>query len=363
MRKIFSLVLVTIFLVSMITISVSAQESDFFKKNIENQGIKENGEPLQVGITVAEMASEFIVSLQQYSKWMLEEAGAEVTVSNPNYDVNKQMSQIEDFIQTGKDVIIIQATDSEAIAPAVKKANEANIPVIAIVRPIHGEDITVNMTTYGDDQLMGKKAAQVLVEEFEENNVENAKIATVQGDLATANARGRSDGFTNEIAKYDNIEIVSQRASEWKPEKAMAAITDVLNAHPDLDGVFSHNDGMVPGVISALKQSGKPISQEADGHVTIVSVDGSPYALEQIREGNLKASVEYSPLMMATIAVKGSLTRVAKGLPLNEEVVQFEPIVITKENVDSQKLWGNFDVSSETIWPMTEGIWNNYLNY
>jgi ribose transport system substrate-binding protein len=332
----------------------------FFDSEIKGKAIKPDGAPLKVGISVAELASEFIISLLEYSRWMLQQAGAEVTVVNANYSTHSQMSQLDDFIQKKVDVIIVQPTDSEALAPAVRRVNEAGIPIITVNRSVYGKGIKIDLFAGADDAVMGERAANFLLSKVSGSG---AKVATIQGVLATANARGRAEGFSRVIKNSPKATVVSDRPADWKPELAMAAVTDVLASTPTLFGFFSHSDCMLPGVVSGLKQANRLVPAGDKKHVWIVSVDGAPYALDQIRKGTVDATIEQSPLMLAVVAVKGTLTRVAKGLPLGERTVLIDPVLITKGNVDDPSLWGNFDAAKKQLWPRTEEVWAKYLKY
>lgn len=361
MRKNVSVLLLVILLAGILATSplANAASNDFVARELKGKAIR-NGKPLQVGIAMADLYSEFTISMSEYARWMLEQAGAKVTVANANFDTNNQMSQIMDFIQKGVDVILIQPTDCEAIAPAISKVNAAGIPLIAINRPVNGKGAVMDLGVFVDDVVLGQKAAEYVVGQADGTS---GKVLTVQGVLATANARDRAKGF-NAVDKGSNkIKVISDRPCDWKAEDAMAAVVDTLATNRDLFAVFSHSDCMLPGVISGLKQGSKFYPVGHKQHVVVVSVDGAPFALDQIRKGYVDATVENSPLMLATVAVKGVLTRVAKGLPLNQETIMIDPIIVTKANVDDPSLWGNFDVAKHQLWPMTEKVWNEYLNY
>ena len=105
---------------------------NFESEILPNLAIKEDGTPLKVAITVAELDSEYVIAVQKYAQYLLETAGAEVTVSSADGDVENQCNQIYDFIEKGVDVVLIQAADSNAVAPAVKACNEAGVTAIAV---------------------------------------------------------------------------------------------------------------------------------------------------------------------------------------------------------------------------------------
>lgn len=337
--------------------SAEPAAGDFLSTYITGKAIKADGTPLKVGINVAELKSEFIIMAQDYAVMLLEEAGAEVSVTNANNSVDTQMNQLNDFIEMGVDVIIVQPADSEALAPAIKQINDANIPVICINRSVFGEGIFVDLAIGADDQVMGQMAADYMLNLA---NGTDAKVATMQGTLATANASKRAEGFQEILDQNPSMQNISDRPCDWDSETAMAATTDVLTANPDLFGIFSHSDCMLPGIIAALTQSSKLAPVGEEGHVVVIAVDGAPNALDYVRQGYLDATIEQSSPMMATVAVKAILTKVMNGIPLTGETVNCEPTLITAENVDDASLWGNFSIAGE-VWPRTEEVWNTYL--
>ncbi len=315
--------------------------------------VKEDGTPLKAAITVAELDSEYVIAVQQYAQYLLEAAGAEVTVSSADGDVENQCNQVYDFIEKGVDVVLIQAADSSAIAPAVKACNEAGVKVIAMGRKITGECV-VDYSALIDDVSMGKLAAQYICD----NLGEGATVTTMQGTLGTASADDRTTGFAEGVEEY-KLDNIRDNPCDWSSENSMAAMNDVLTTNPDIQSVFLHSDCMLSGVISGLIQSEKLKTADEDGHIMIVSVDGAASALEYIRQGYVDMTVDNSPLVLATISVKAVLTKVVAGEELNEGVSIVDAVPITAENVDEQRFWGNFDLN-DGYWSETANVWNLY---
>src|SRR5699024_1853452 len=124
-----------------------------------------------------------------------------------------------------------QRAASEALAPAIKQINNANIPVICINRSVFGEGICVDLAIGADDQVMCQMAADYMLNLA---NGTDAKVATMQGTLATANASKRAEGFQEILDQNPSMQNISDRPCDWDSETAMAATTDVLTANPDL---------------------------------------------------------------------------------------------------------------------------------
>ena len=117
-------------------------------------------------------------------------------------------------------------------------------------------------------------------------------------------------------------------------------VLDAFTQNPNIKGVFSHNDEMVRGVVSALRQINKLVPAGKEGHVAVVGLDGTPLALDRIRQGTQDASVGQDPYGMGGI-ILNDIIAYFEGKPFNPKG-QTEPILITKENVNDPNLWGNF---------------------
>ena len=301
---------------------------NFESEILPNLAIKEDGTPLKVAITVAELDSEYVIAVQKYAQYLLETAGAEVTVSSADGDVENQCNQIYDFIEKGVDVVLIQAADSNAVAPAVKACNEAGVTAIAVGRAING-DCTVDYSALIDDVAMGKLAAEYVAD----NAGEGATVTTMQGTLGTASADDRTTGFAEGVEEY-GLDDIRDNPCDWSSESSMAAMNDILTTNEDIDAVFLHSDCMLAGVISGLTQSEKLKTLDDPEHVMIVSIDGAASAMDYIRQEYVDMTVDNSPLALATIAVKAVLTKTVKGEKLGGGVTKVNASVITKDNVD-----------------------------
>ena len=200
---------------------------NFESEILPNLAIKEDGTPLKVAITVAELDSEYVIAVQKYAQYLLETAGAEVTVSSADGDVENQCNQIYDFIEKGVDVVLIQAADSNAVAPAVKACNEAGVTAIAVGRAING-DCTVDYSALIDDVAMGKLAAEYVAD----NAGEGATVTTMQGTLGTASADDRTTGFAEGVEEYglDDASDAAEPAKQFGQHPPAVEVESVVVA-------------------------------------------------------------------------------------------------------------------------------------
>ncbi|KXF48763.1 hypothetical protein AXA44_28100 [Rhodococcus sp. SC4] len=137
----------------------------------------------------------------------------------------------------------------------------------------------------------------------------------------------RGDGFTEGIGQSPGISVIG-RDSEWTATQALSLTVDNLTANPSINGLFSHNDEMVRGIVS-----GQP------GHIPLIGIDGTPLALQRIRDGSQDAAMVQDPYIMGALALR-TLIEILDGKQVPKQQLA-EPKLITRANVDDPNLWGN----------------------
>jgi ABC-type sugar transport system substrate-binding protein len=182
------------------------------------------------------------------------------------------------------------------------------------------------------------------------------KVLELQGDLANSNGRDRTAGFEKCMAaKFPDIEVVG-RPTKWQSELAANAAQTVLSADPDIDAIYMQSEAvMLPAILNTLKALKKDAKAGEPGHIYLIGIDGTPLALDKIRSGELDASVS-QPLDLyakygikyvqdAIAGVKYSVGPTDHGSKIAIAVGCMQDLLpsplVTKENVDDPKLWGN----------------------
>lgn len=359
-RKVNIFMLIILFIVGTFSVIGLAAQDDFLQK-IKGMGIKADGTPIKVGISSAELNSEFAVALSKYPLWLLQQAGCEVDFVNPDFDLDRQISLFDDFVSAGKEIIIAQPVNDFAIAPKVTDLRKRGIYFFASNHPVLDKNNKpiVDLYAGSPNEAMGIAAAEFIVEKAAGKKV---KVVEIMGPLGQIITTDRDKSFKKVISKHKNIKIVDTRACDWLADKAMDAASDMLTRFPDIFAFYVQSDCMLPGVLAALQRANKLYPIDHKNHVITVACDGAPYALEQIRKGFHDMTIEQSPYAMGTVLAKGVLL-IAQGKPLPKSprnFVSVDPVCITHKNVDDPSLWGNFGVPHDKLWPRTEEIWNKY---
>jgi ribose transport system substrate-binding protein len=271
-------------------------------------------------------------------------------LTDANNDPAKQITDVTTLLGQGVDGIFIVVLDSEAIKPALDRAETAGVPVVAVDQgPLAGK---VAITVRGDSVLEGRQACEAIGERMGGTG----KVLELQGDLAGAIGMQRSKGFNDCMAQeFPGISVVS-RPTQWAQEKATTATQTVLSTDPEVNAIFLASDSaMLPGVIEVLDRLGRLVPVGQDGHIPIVSIDGSPFGLDQVRAGHVDAILaarlgDYATLSADYLqrAMTGETftlgptdhdsTIVQDGENIADVLVATR---VTRENVDDPTLWGN----------------------
>ncbi|MBC7341492.1 MAG: sugar ABC transporter substrate-binding protein [Clostridia bacterium] len=284
-----------------------------------SQGGSQNKKPV-IGLSISTLSFPWQKFLTDTSVKEIEKMGGEAIVLDAQGKVDKQTSDIEDLITRKVDAILLNAIDGKAVAPAVAEANRAGIPVIATARRVEGAEMTQFVAC--DNIKGGQLAAKIIAEKINGKG----KVALIEGTPGSSSTTDRTTGFKQGIAQYPGITLVYQRPGNYKRDQALNLTEDLLQAHPDIAGIFYENDDMAIGGLQAIEAAGKLHK------VVVVGYDGIKEGLENIKAGRLDATIYNDAISIAQISVDSAF-KVIRGEKVDSYVSPPMP-VITKDNVD-----------------------------
>jgi ABC-type sugar transport system substrate-binding protein len=275
-------------------------------------------EGVKIGMSVSTLNNPFFVQLRDGAQAQAGKLGAALTITDAQNDASQQVNQVQNFTSQGMKAIIINPVDSNAAAPAVTLADRAGIPVIAADRGIAGAEVA--QTVASDNVAGGKLAAEELAAQLGDKG----QVIVLQGTPGTSASRDRGQGFEQGIKAFPNIRVVARQPADFDRTKGLDVMTNLLQSHPDVTGVFAENDEMALGAIKAL-------GDRAGQQVKVVGFDGTPDGLAAIQNGTLAASIAQQPRLLGQQAVDAAV-KAAGGATLDKTVAV--PVkVATKENV------------------------------
>ncbi len=218
--------------------------------------------------------------------------GFKLILQFADFNSSKQNDQIETFVIQKVDALIIAPNDSAGIAPVIADARAKGIPVFTVDIAAHGADVVSHIAS--DNVLGGELIGEYLAKAIGAKG----KVAIIDHP-AVASVQDRVAGFEKAIAKYPDIHIVQKIPGEGQRDKAFRAAQDLLQANPDLNGIFGINDDSALGALAAIEAAG------IQDKIILVGYDGTPEARDAIFKGSaLKADTVQHPKEIGKQAIQ-----------------------------------------------------------
>lgn len=237
-----------------------------------------------IGLSVLTLTNPFFKEIGDCLAAEAGKHGYQVVTVSGEFDVARQQNQVKDFIVKKAVAIVLTPCDSKAIGPAIEEANAAGIPVftadIACLAPKAKVVSHIATDNYGG----GKEAAQAVIEALGNSG---GKVAILHHKLVES-CLLRVQGFREVIDRYNTnrttgkIDIVTELPGGGSKDQSFKTTEDLLQAHPDLAGIFAINDPSALGARAALEKAGKT-------GIKLVGFDGQPEGRQAIKDGKIYA--------------------------------------------------------------------------
>ncbi len=232
----------------------------------------QTNDTLTIGMSFQELNNEYFVVMKEALEHATNDIGAKLIITDARHDISKQINDVEDMLQKNIDVLLINPTDSVGVQSAIMSAAEAGTVVVAIDAQAEGPvDSFVGSKNYDAGYKAGKYLGDALSGKGE--------VAILDG-IPVVPILERIRGFEAAMKEFPKIKIVDRQNGNQERAKALSVTENMLQAHPNLAGIFSVNDTGAMGSLAAIEASG------AD--VKLVSVDGAPEAIKAILKPNSK---------------------------------------------------------------------------
>lgn len=269
----------------------------------------QSGRPV-IGVTLLTSTNPFFRVLGETIRAEADRHGYDVVLVSGDQDIGKQKNQVSDFIVQNVAAIVITPIDSKAIATSIKEANDAGIPVFTADVATTAPDVQVVSHVATDNYQAGRLAAQALIEAVGgQGKVGIIDMPEVESVIQ------RTEGFLAELAaSAPGIQVVARLPGAGAKDRSFTAAEDMLQAHPDLAGIFAINDPSALGAVAAIEKAGRA------GRVKVVGVDGMPEGRQAIRDGKVYADAIQHPEEIARKTVEG-IVRYMNGEAVPSQVL------------------------------------------
>ena len=305
------------------------------------------------------------LEIQQGLVDQAEAKGWQVLTVTSGGDAQKQIDDINNYIAQQVDAIVAVPDDSAGICTAVAAAQEAEIPFYTIDRSPQG--CAINMTVLSDNYLAGQQSAEAIVAYLtEKNGGPQGKVLEITGNLGQNVAQLRGAGFNDVMAENPEITVIT-RAGDWDTAEGVDIVRDVASTETDLDAIYHHSDAVyTPGTLQVLQELDLLAPRGEEGHIFIAGVDGSPAALQGIRDGFVDQSsnqpipdfgiiTDYIQMELDGQAIEEGevVEEGALWSPARIEASDVGPQLflattsVGPDNVDDERLWANVAAGRE----------------
>lgn len=251
----------------------------------------EQKDKYKVGFAQTESNNPWRIAQTNSMKAEAEKLGFQLVYTDAAGSAAKQVADVNSMIAQGVDVIFLAPREEKPLIPAVMAAKKAGIPVILLDRSVDpslakaGEDY---LTFIGSNFVEeGKRVAEWLAK----NANGKSKIIELEGTTGSSPANDRKKGFDDAIKAAGGFEIVASQTGDFARDKGRQVAEALLQAHPDADVIYAHNDEMAIGAIAALEAAGKVPGKD----VLVLSIDGGKEAVQAVVDGKIAAAVECNP--------------------------------------------------------------------
>lgn len=281
----------------------------------------------KMGVVLKSLANPFYVTMQEAIEEKGKELGVEIVLQAPEKetDTEKQMQIMENMITQQVDAIILTPNGSTELAPAVKKCNDAGIPVIVVDTRLDEAAMKENSATtvsfIGSDNYYG---GQVAAEEMKKA-IGEGKVAVLEGVSGHESSVARVNGFNDKAKELGGLEIVASQPADWDQEKGYTVFQNILQANPEITGLFAANDMMALGAVKAIEDAG------LSDQITVIGFDATDDAKEAIKAGRMLGSIAQSPADMGTTAVETAIEYLEKGSC--EEDIAVDVYMLSADNI------------------------------
>lgn len=293
--------------------------SSLFLAGCKKAEARKEGEVL-IGFSSRDLSAEYTAKLSEaivdYAKT---KPGVKLVMVDAQSDVQKQFSQVENFIAQKVDAIILNPCELEASTPAVDRIKSAGIPLVLVNQ----------VTKSAGDAYIGSNdfdAGRIAMEAIAKKLNGQGGVLMLHGIMGTSAQLQREAGAKEIFAKYPGLKLVDHQTASWDRAKAMALTENWIQAHKGkFSAVFAHNDEMAMGALLALERAG----MKKD--VTVIGIDAIAQALTAVKEGRLDATVFQDAVGQGKGSVDAALLLAKKQPCPKETMIPFK--LVTRDNL------------------------------
>ena len=262
-----------------------------------------------LALVVSTLNNPFFVTLKDGAEAKASELGYKLLVLDSQNDPAKELANVEDVLNKNIKLMMINPTDSDAVRSAIRAANRKDIPVVTLDRGASSGKVVSHIAS--DNVQGGEMAGQLVIDTLKGKG----KVVELQGVPGTSAARDRGEGFNKAVDGASGVEVVASQAADFDRTKGLNVMENILQAQPEIDAVFAHNDEMALGALKAI--------EAAKRDIIVVGFDGTDDAVKSVNDGAMLATVAQQAALIGSMGVE-----VADKILKGETVAEYTPVAL-----------------------------------
>jgi ribose transport system substrate-binding protein len=243
-----------------------------------------------IGLSISTLDNPYFVALRDGARAEAQAQGINLITVDAQNDAARQISNVEDLIQRKVSVILLNPTDSDAVANVVREANAAGIKVISLDRAVDGATVSVSIAS--NNVAGGEIAAKALLTRIGGKG----NLVELVGIPGSSAARERGQGFDEVIKSDPAVKLVAEQPANFDRAQGLSVMENILQRDRDIQGVFAQNDEMALGAATAIQEAGLK-------GVAIVGFDATPDGVAAVKSGELSGTVQQKPALIGKAGV------------------------------------------------------------
>jgi ribose transport system substrate-binding protein len=244
-------------------------------------------------------------------------------------DINEEINIVENAINRGVKAIVLAPSDVTALQKPVADAKAAGIPVIIIDSKLDGDPSQYVSFLATDNKAAGEACAKALIDALAAKGITEGKVQVMSYVAGVGSEIGRVGGFNDYIKANSKFTLLETQYSNADMPTALNQTTNVLQANPDLVGIFGANEPTAIGMGKAIQQAG------LSGKIVAIGFDGNQVLADMVKDGTLNAIAVQSSYNMGYLGVKYAYDVAFAGKTI-PDYVDTGFLMVTKDNIDSQ---------------------------
>jgi ribose transport system substrate-binding protein len=275
-----------------------------------------------IGVSLAQDDNPFYIAMLRGIRARAQELGWDVATVSANEDKLKQINGVQDLVARGVKGILISPIDAVGVNAAYDAAAAAKIPIVSVARSSTSQNQTIHVAM--DEKQIGRDIAEWTAKRLNGKG----KVALLMGPSGAPTFRNLGDGYSEVMAKYPGIQIVTKHDGPLTRERGVKQAEDVLVANPDLAAIYTANDDVALGAMQAVNAANRK------GKTLVTGMNGVPPALRAVKDENLAMTIELNPVEWGRLGVD-VLATFLKGDKVEPRVF-IKHIIIDNSNIDSK---------------------------